>query len=102
MAVLRPAKACRAVLHPLLLAGRESVLALLLASVQRTTEAVGVVDTLDTVCGVDVLDQRDLVASGGTLAGDNGAVSKEELPDLRITMLANHTTFTYLSTQNSL
>jgi len=36
---------------------------------------------LDSVERVDVLDERDLVASCATLAGDDGAVSKEELPD---------------------
>lgn len=40
-------------------------------------------DTLDPVRGVDVLDQRDLVAGGGALAGDDGGVGEEELPDLR-------------------
>lgn len=39
-------------------------------------------DTLNTVSGVDVLDQGDLVAGGSTLTGDDGGVSKEELPDL--------------------
>lgn len=69
-------------LHPLLLATRERVLAGLLASLQRTAETIGVVDTLNTVSRVDVLDESDLVASSGTLAGNDGAVSEEELPDL--------------------
>lgn len=39
-------------------------------------------DTLDAVRGVDVLDQRDLEAGGGALAGDDGGVGEEEFPDL--------------------
>lgn len=39
-------------------------------------------DAKNTVSRVDVLDQGDLVAGGSTLAGDDGRVSKEELPDL--------------------
>lgn len=39
-------------------------------------------DALDTVRGVDVLDERNLVASSGTLARSNGGVSKEVLPNL--------------------
>lgn len=38
-------------------------------------------NTIDTVGRVDVLDESDLEASGTALAGDNGGVSKEELPD---------------------
>jgi hypothetical protein len=40
------------------------------------------VDAVGTVSGVDVLDHGDLVASSGTLARDNGRVSKEVFPDL--------------------
>lgn len=32
---------------------------------------------------VDVLDQGELVAGGTTLAGDDGGVGEEELPDLK-------------------
>lgn len=37
---------------------------------------------LDAVEAVVVLVENDLVASGGTLARDDGRVGKEELPDL--------------------
>jgi hypothetical protein len=37
---------------------------------------------LDAVGRVDVLDQGDLVAGGAALAGDDGRVGEEELPDL--------------------
>lgn len=33
------------------------------------------------MCGVDVLDERDLEAGGSTLARGNGGVGQEELPD---------------------
>ncbi len=39
-------------------------------------------DTLDPVRGVDVLDHGDLPAIGTALAGNNGGVSEEILPDL--------------------
>lgn len=68
--------------HPLLLVDRERVPALLLASLQRTAQTIGIVNALDTVSGVDVLDEGDLVAGSGTLAGDDGAVGEEEFPDL--------------------
>jgi hypothetical protein len=38
-------------------------------------------NTIDSVGGVDVLDQSDLEASGRTLARDNGGGGKEVLPD---------------------
>lgn len=53
-----------------------------LGSSQGARKTVVVGNTLNTVGRVDVLDQRDLVASSTTLAGDDGGVSKEELPDL--------------------
>lgn len=71
------------VLHPLLLARREGVLAGLLAGLERTAEAVCVVNSFNTVGRVDVLNEGDLVASRRTLAGDDGAVGEEELPDLQ-------------------
>ena len=39
-------------------------------------------DTLDAVRRVDVLDQSDLVASCGTLAGDDGGVGEKVFPYL--------------------
>lgn len=33
--------------------------------------------------GIDILDQSDLIASRGTLTGDDGAVGEEEFPNLR-------------------
>lgn len=39
-------------------------------------------NTLNTVGRVDVLDQSDLEAGSTTLAGHDGGVGKEELPDL--------------------
>ena len=46
----------------------------------REVELAG--NTVDSVGGVDVLDQGDLVTSCGTLAGSNSCRSKEVLPDL--------------------
>lgn len=40
-------------------------------------------DTSHAVGRVDVLDQGELEDSGTTLAGDDGRIGKEELPDLR-------------------
>jgi len=40
------------------------------------------VDTLNTVGGVDVLDESDLPAGSTTLAGSDSGGSKEVLPDL--------------------
>lgn len=45
-------------------------------------EAVLRVNTLNTVGGVDVLDEGDLPAGSTTLAGSDGGGSKEVLPDL--------------------
>lgn len=39
-------------------------------------------NALNTVGRVDVLDQGDLVAGSGTLAGGDGGVGEEVLPDL--------------------
>ena len=39
-------------------------------------------DAFDAVRRVDVLDQGDLVACGGALAGDDGRVGEEEFPYL--------------------
>ena len=40
------------------------------------------IDAVDAVCGVEVLDERDLEASSGTLARSNGGGGEEVLPDL--------------------
>lgn len=45
---------------------------------------MSVVHALNSVLGVDVLDQSDLVAGCATLARDDGAVCKEVLPNLDI------------------
>ena len=39
---------------------------------------------VDTVSGVQVLDDHDLEAGGATLAGSNDGPSKEEFPDLQV------------------
>ena len=39
-------------------------------------------DSLDPVGGVEVLDQRDLVACGAALTRDDGGIGQKELPDL--------------------
>ena len=39
-------------------------------------------DALNPVVGVDVLGEDNLVARGAALAGNDGGVGKEELPDL--------------------
>ncbi len=49
----------------------------------RGLDAVLRGDALDTVERVDVLVQNNLVARGAALAGDDGRVGKEELPDLQ-------------------
>jgi hypothetical protein len=60
--------------------GREVDLGL--GSLESAAQAELRVDTLNTVGGVDVLDQHDLVASGTTLTRDDGGRGKEVLPDL--------------------
>ena len=62
----------------------EALLASGFASIEGTLKAELAVDTLNTVRGVDVLDQSDLVASGATLARGDGAVGEEVFPDLCI------------------
>ena len=49
---------------------------------ESTEQTLLGVDGLGSVDGVDVLDESHLVASGRTLASDDGRVGKEELPDL--------------------
>ena len=46
------------------------------------------VNALDAVCGIQVLDEGDLIAGSGALARNDGGVSKEEFPDLNILALA--------------
>ena len=52
-----------------------------LGRVQSTGEGVLSGDTLNTMEGVQVLVEDDLVAGGTTLAGGDGRVRKEVLPD---------------------
>jgi hypothetical protein len=53
-----------------------------LGSLRSAADAVLGGDALDAVVRVDVLVENDLVAGGAALAGDDGRVGKEELPDL--------------------
>ena len=53
-----------------------------LAGGESTRECVLAWDTFDTVGGVDVLDEGDLVASSGSLTGDDGRVGEEIFPNL--------------------
>ena len=53
-----------------------------LGSSQCTVEGKLGVYSIDPVRGVYVLHERDLITSRRTLAGYDGGVSKEELPDL--------------------
>lgn len=80
---------------------RELRLASFLASVESALEAEGSLDPLDPVSRVDVLDERDLVASRAALAGDDGARSKEILPDLEAnsqqTIQKSHTGYSILT-----
>jgi len=39
-------------------------------------------DAFDAVGGIDVLNEGDLVAGSGALAGDDGRVGEEEFPYL--------------------
>lgn len=65
-----------------LLSHRESGVSSRFTGLKSALKTEGVVDAFDTVCGVDVLDKGDLVASCATLAGDDGAVGEEVFPDL--------------------
>jgi hypothetical protein len=53
-----------------------------LAGIESAGETELALDTLDTVSRVDVLDQSDLIASCGSLAGDDRGVGEEEFPNL--------------------
>ena len=55
---------------------------MLLRSGQRPEKPVLARNTLYTVRRVDVLDERDLVAGRRALAGDDGRVGQEVLPNL--------------------
>jgi hypothetical protein len=55
-----------------------------LASGKGTREAVLCVDTVNTVDGVQVLDQSDLEACCGTLTRRNRGVGQEVLPNLSV------------------
>lgn len=84
---------CRSICHPLpLLVGRDSgeldgvglgpSLEVGAGVPESTEQTLLGVDGLGSVDGVHVLNQGHLVASGRTLASDDGRVGKEELPDL--------------------
>ena len=53
-----------------------------LSSLEGTMEAKLGLNTLNTVRRVDVLNHCNLVASSGTLPGDNSGISEEVFPDL--------------------
>lgn len=55
---------------------------------ESTLETKLSLDAVHAVGGVDVLDESDLEAGGGTLAGGNGGVGQEEFPNLRSKKLA--------------
>lgn len=61
-------------------------------SLASSGKAVLGVDTLNTVGGVDVLDEGNLPAGSTTLAGSDGGGSQEVLPDLnKISFMIIHT-----------
>lgn len=62
---------------------RADAVVVLGSGVQSAGEAVLGVDALDTVGGVDVLDEGELEAGGTALAGSDGGVGQEVFPDLR-------------------
>lgn len=53
-----------------------------LSGAKRSRKSELSVDALNTVSGVDVLDQDNLVAGSTTLSGYDGRVGEEVLPDL--------------------
>ena len=67
---------------PLILRLRKHVLRSLDTGLKRAAQTPLRRDALDAVRRVDILDERDLVAGGAALAGGDGAVGEEELPDL--------------------
>jgi hypothetical protein len=62
---------------------REKVLRRSLACVKRSLQIELRGNALNAMRGVDVLYQRNLVASRGALARDNGRVGEEVFPYLR-------------------
>jgi len=57
-------------------------------SIESALEVELGVDAVDAVRRVEVLDERDLEAGGGALAGSNGRGSEEVFPDLYCITLA--------------
>lgn len=68
-------------------AGEIAVANLVDGILPRAMEAELRGDALDTMRRVDVLDQRDLEASGAALAGGDGGVGEEVLPDLVLSVV---------------
>lgn len=60
----------------------EGAVGVLDGSFTGTSETELGLDAINTVGGVDVLDEGELPAGGTTLAGRDGGRSKEVLPDL--------------------
>ena len=54
-------------------------------SCERAVKPVLLRDVLNAMSRVDVLDQSDLVAGGGTLTRNDGRPSKEKFPNLQHT-----------------
>lgn len=63
-------------------AGNDAVANTLSGGLASAREGELGVDTLNAVSRVDVLDEGELPACGGTLARNDGRGSKEVLPDL--------------------
>ena len=51
-------------------------------ALDRSRDAILAGNTFDPMSRVDILDQNNLIASGSSLAGNNGSPGKEELPNL--------------------
>lgn len=67
-----------------------------LACLQGTSEAELRRDAVDTVGGVEVLDDNNLEAGGGALARGNSGISEEELPNLdSVSWMQEHLKTTY-------
>jgi hypothetical protein len=63
--------------------GENAVAHVLNGGLAGALEAILGVNSLNTVGGVDVLDEGQLPAGSASLAGDDGRVGQEVLPDLR-------------------
>lgn len=61
---------------------REGAVGALDGSLTGTGKTELGLDALNTVGGIDILDEGELPAGGTTLAGGDGRRSKEVLPDL--------------------